>query len=74
MMNGDQRNIALVVHVPQPVANPRQRQSAAMVLQNFRFNQFAFKRPIFVARSHLQFIAGLLVDRNEPAPCPFTRR
>ena len=70
MMNGDKRNIALVIHVPQPAANPCKRQSAAMVLQNFRFNQFALKRTVFIARPHLQFIAGLLVDRNEPAPMP----
>jgi len=68
VMNGDQRNIALVVHVAKPGPHPRQRQAPAMVFQDFRFDQFAVKRPVLIAAPHLQFIAGLRVHRNEPCP------
>jgi len=65
VVNGDQRDVALVVHVAQPLAHPGGGQAVAALLDDLGLDQFAVQRAILVALLHLQFVAGLLVHRHD---------
>ena len=65
VVDGDERNVALVAEVTQPLAHPRHRKAVAAVLDDFGFDQFAIERAILVATPDLQLVAGLLVDGDD---------
>jgi hypothetical protein len=65
VVDGDERDVTLVGEVAEPVAHAGGGKAAATVLHDFGFDQFAVERLVLVALQHLQFVARLLVHRND---------
>ena len=65
VVDGDERDVALVAHVAQPLAHPGGGQALAAVAGDFGLDQFAVQRVVLVALHHLQFVARLLVHRHD---------
>ena len=67
----NQRNIALIVQVAEPFTNPCRHETAPAVPHDFRFDELTWNRAGIISRKDLQFIARLLVDRNETGAMAF---
>ncbi len=71
LVDGDQRYVALIFQVAEPLAHFGDEQAAAPVLSDLDLDQLSGDRTVFISRSDNELVSRFFVDRHDTPAVPF---